>query len=97
MTVWYDSNFWKEKTLWKVNFWYQWIIQCSADSRCEYIAGGVNIYLYGCVSLLAPKYALWVCVCVCVFVSVWYQIRVTVWTKFEKNGGRQYSGGSSKI
>ena len=31
---------------------------------------GVNTYLYGCVSLLAPECA--VCLCVC----VWYQIRV---------------------
>ena len=35
----------------------------------EHITGGVNIYLYGCVSLLAPECAvclLCVCVCVCV-------------------------------
>ena len=26
-------------------------IQCNKDSCCEYRTGGVNIYLYGCVSL----------------------------------------------
>ena len=41
-------------------------------------AGGVNIYLYGWVSLLAPL----CCVCVCVFsfeclcLYVWYQMKV---------------------
>ena len=33
-------------------------IQCNKDSCCEHIAVGVNIYLHGCVGLLAP-----VCVC----------------------------------
>ena len=44
----------------------------------EHIAVGVNIYLYGCVSLLAPECAvcLCVCVCVCVCVFVWDHIRV---------------------
>ena len=32
------------------------------------MAVGENIYLYGCVSLLAPECAVCVCVCVCVFV-----------------------------
>ena len=47
-------------------------IQCNIDSCCEHITVGVNIYLYGCVSLLAPEFAvcLYVCVCVCVFVCV---------------------------
>ena len=37
----------------------------------EHITGGVNIYLYGCVSLLAPECAVCLlCVCVCVFVCV---------------------------
>ena len=31
-----------------------------------YIAGGVNVYLYGCVSLSAPVCAVCLCVCVCV-------------------------------
>ena len=56
------NNFWKEQMLWKVDFWYQWIIHL--------ITGGVNIYSYGCVSLLAPE----CCVCLC----VWYQIEVPV-------------------
>ena len=34
----------------------------------EHMAGGVNMYLYECVSLLAPKCAVCVCVCVCVCV-----------------------------
>ena len=29
------------------------------------MAGGVNIYLYGCVSLLVPEYAVYLCVYVC--------------------------------
>ena len=41
-----------------------------------YIAGGVNVYFKGCVSLSAPVCAVCLCVCVCVF--VWYQIRVLV-------------------
>ena len=32
-------------------------IQCNKDSCCKHITGGVNIYLYGCVSLLAPECA----------------------------------------
>ena len=56
------SNFLKEKTLWKVIFWYQWIIQCNTDSCCEHMAGGVNIHLYGCVSLLVPECAVYLCV-----------------------------------
>ena len=33
----------------------------------EHITGGVNIYLYGCVSLLAPECAVCLlCVCLCV-------------------------------
>ena len=59
------NNFLKEMTLWKANFWYQWIInsmfQCNKDSCCEHIAGGVSIYLYGCVSLLARECS--VCLC----------------------------------
>ena len=58
------NNFWKKKKLWKVNFWYRWIIQCNPDSCWEHITGRVNVYLYGCVSLLAPVFA--VCLCVCV-------------------------------
>ena len=39
-------------------------IQCHTHSDCERITSGVNIYLYGCVSLLAPQFA----VCICVYV-----------------------------
>ena len=59
------SNFLKEKKLWKVIFWYQWIIQSNRDSYCEYKAGGFNIYLYGCVSLLVPECTVYLCVYVC--------------------------------
>ena len=45
-------------------------IQCNIDSCCEHITVGVNIYLYGCVSLLAPEFAVCLYVCVCVFVCV---------------------------
>ena len=38
-------------------------IQCNTDSCCEHIAGGVYIYLYGCVSLLVPDCAMYLCVC----------------------------------
>ena len=43
-------------------------IQCNKNSCCEHITGGVNIYLYGCISLLAPECAVCFCVCMCVFV-----------------------------
>ena len=39
-------------------------IQFNTDSCCEDITGGVNIYLYGCVSLLAHECPMCVCVCV---------------------------------
>ena len=42
------------------------MIQCNTDSCCEYMAGGVNIYLYGCVSLLVLECAVYVCVYVCI-------------------------------
>ena len=35
------------------------------DSCCEYMAGDVNIYLYGCVSLLVPECAGYLSVYVC--------------------------------
>ena len=56
------SNCLKEETLWKVIFWHQWIIQCNTDSCCEHIAGGFNIHLYGCVSLLVLECAVYLCV-----------------------------------
>ena len=52
----------------KVNFWL--FIECNTDSCFERKTGGINIYLYGYVVLLAP-----VCT-VCLFLFVWYQIRV---------------------
>ena len=38
------------------------------DSCSEHITVGSNIYLFGCVSLLAPECA--ECICLCVFVCV---------------------------
>ena len=40
-------------------------IQYNTDSCCEYVTGDVNIYLYGCTSVLVSKH---ICLCVCVFV-----------------------------
>ena len=59
------NKFWKEKTLWKVNFWYQWINQFNTDSCCYYMAGDVDISSCGCVSLLIPECAMYRCVYVC--------------------------------
>ena len=42
------------------------VIKCNKGSCCEPITGCVNIYLYGCVSLLVPECA----VCVPVFLCV---------------------------
>ena len=38
------------------------------DGCCEHITGAVNVYLYGCVSLLAPEFVVYHCVYVCVCV-----------------------------
>ena len=43
-------------------------IHCNKGSCCEHITGGVNIYLYGCVSLLAPECVVYLCVFVFVCV-----------------------------
>ena len=48
------------------------LIQGNTDCCCEYIAGGVIMYLYGCIRLLVTVCA--VCLCMCVR----YQIRVLV-------------------
>ena len=45
------------------------------DSCCEHIAGGVNIYLYGCV-ILSRFESIGSLSVRRVFVCVWYQIRV---------------------
>lgn len=49
----------------KVDFWCQQIIH-SVQYRycCEHITGGVYIYFYGCVSLLAPLCGVFVCLCI---------------------------------
>ena len=44
------------------------LINFKRDSCCGLVTGGVNIYSYGCVSLLAPECVC--CVCVCMRVSV---------------------------
>ena len=66
------SIFKKAKTLWnsvKKDFdTVKLFIQCYTDSCCDHITGGV--YLYGCVSLLAPVCAVFLHLC------VWYQMGV---------------------
>ena len=53
----------------EVNFWCQQsFIQWNTDNCCEHITGGVNIYLYRSVSLLALVCA--ACLCLCV---IWNQ------------------------
>ena len=52
------------------NYLFELSIQYNTHSWCEHITSGVNIYLYGHVSLLLHKCA------VCYCVSVWYQIIV---------------------
>ena len=49
-------------------------IQCNKDSCSEHITGSINIYLYGCDSLLVPECV--VSFCVYVFLCVRYQSRV---------------------
>ena len=58
-------------------------MHCNKDSCCEHITDRVNIYLYGCVSLVAPECAVCVCVgvCLCVCDIKWR-------AKLEKRGGR---------
>ena len=44
---------------------------------CQYIAGGVNIYLYRCASLMVAECTACVCVCVCVFdIKLEYQQKI---------------------
>ena len=69
------SNFWKGNTLWKVNFWYQWIIQGNRDSCREHVTRVGNIYLYGCVSLLSVL-CVFVCMCVC-YIKLEFQQKST--------------------
>ena len=72
------NAFWKDKTLWKVNFWYHWIIHLiiyliiwyNKGSSFEHITSGTNIHFDECVSLMAPECN--------VFVRLWYQIGVPV-------------------
>ena len=42
----------------------EYSIQCNADSSCEHMTSGVNIYLNRYVNILAPECAcVYVCVC----------------------------------
>ena len=58
---------------WQICDFYKWVIfdisklliHCNTDSCYEDITGGVNICLYGCVSLLA-SISLYLSLCVCV-------------------------------
>ena len=73
------NNFRKVKALLKVKFDIsELFIQCNKDSCYELITVGVNMYFYGCVSLLGPDSAVCLCICVymCVSVFVGDQIRV---------------------
>ena len=46
----------------------EYSIQCNADSSCEHMTSGVNIYLNRYVNILAPECAVCACVCMCVYV-----------------------------
>ena len=68
------NNFRKGKTLGKVKFDIsELFFQCNKDSCYELITVGVNIYFYGCVSLLGPDSA--VCLCICVYMCVCVCVR----------------------
>ena len=41
----------------------------NTESCCEHITGGTNVYLYRCVSLLAPGCAVCLCLCMCLMSS----------------------------
>ena len=45
------NNFEKERHCGKFFLISELFINCNKDNCCEYRTGGVNIYLYGCVSL----------------------------------------------
>ena len=51
----------------KINFRCQQIVH-SIHTTQQHKTGVVNIYLYGCVNLLAPVCCIFVCVCVCLCV-----------------------------
>ena len=51
----------------KINFRYQQIVH-SIHTTQQHKTGVVNIYLYGCVNLLAPVCCIFVCVCLCLCV-----------------------------
>ena len=63
------KNFVESKCLISVNYSFN-VIQI-ADSCCEYITGGVKIYLYECVTLFAPECV--VCICVCLISNHYHQ------------------------
>ena len=56
------NNFWKENILERKFLISEIFILWNKDSCCEHVTGGVNMYLHGCVSLLALEHAvcLWV-------------------------------------
>ena len=63
-----DISLLQVKNFWKANIFdvSKLFIQYNTNSCCEYVAVGINIYLYECVSLIAPVCA--ACFCVYVFV-----------------------------
>ena len=48
-------------------------IYYNKGSWCEHVTGGINIYLDGCISVLAVEYVVYLCV-----LCVWYQMWVPV-------------------
>ena len=71
--------------MWKVKFDIsELFIQCNKDSCYELITVGVNIYFYGCVSLLDPDSA--VCLCMCVYMCVSVFVRSNQSTSKKTHG-----------
>ena len=64
------NNFWKEKALRKLFFWQQWITHL--------IIYYLIIYIYECVSLLAPECAMYVCVFVYVIKNEWVPVKTHI-------------------
>ena len=61
------------------------------DSFCEHTAGGVHIYLYGYVSLLAPEcvvcHIVWVFVCVISNQTKLKKVELAIYGDLYKIGG----------
>ena len=64
-TIFTSESFLKRKDIVESKILISVIIQSNTDSCCEHMAGGVNIYFYGCVSLWVPEWLVYLCVYVC--------------------------------